>query len=258
MKLPLTLVVITRDEEANIERCLKSVPFASHVVVLDDDSKDKTKEIAFAFGAKVFVQKFLGFGPQKRKAVEYAETDWVLSLDADEALSDELAAEIIRRFENGPPKEAAFEIARLSFHMGRWIRHGGWFPDWQIRLFDRRRANWDHEELHEKVIVEGDLGRVREPIRHWVFKDLHDQIRTNNRYSTIGAEMLLAKGKRFSYLKLLLKPVSKFLETYVWKLGFLDGLPGFVIAVGAAYSIFLRFAKLWELEKKRKTSSSEM
>jgi glycosyltransferase involved in cell wall biosynthesis len=251
MKLPLSLVVITHDEEKNIERCLKSVPFAQEIVVLDSESSDRTCEIAKAHGAKVFREKFRGFGPQKRRAVELASQDWVLSLDADEALSESAQKAIVHAFQKGEPAAAALQLSRLSFHMGRWIRHGGWYPDWQIRLFDRRRANWDLALLHEKVQVEGAAMKLPEPIHHWVFDDLADQIRTNNKYSDLGARELFNKGRRFTVLALLLKPVSKFFETYVWKRGFLDGLPGFVIAVGAAYSVFLRHAKLWELEKRQ-------
>lgn len=250
MKLPLSLVVITRDEEDHIERCLRSVPFASEIIVLDSFSSDKTIEISKAQGAKVYQEKFLGFGPQRNRAVALASHDWVLCLDADEALSEDAQKAIIALFKTGEPAKSAYQFARLSYHMGRWIRHGGWFPDWQLRFFDRRRAGWDQALIHEKVIADCEVGRIREPIQHWVFDSLFDQIQTNNKYSTLGAETLQKKGKRFHLFQLLTKPVFKFLETYVWKRGFLDGLPGFVIAVGAAYSIFLKYAKLWELERK--------
>lgn len=258
MKLPLSLVVITRDEEAHIERCLQSVPFAQEIIVLDSESSDRTCEIAKAQGAKVVQQKFLGFGPQKRRAVELASHDWVLSLDADEALSADAQTAIKELFKSGAPPKPAFQMSRLSFHMGRWIRHGGWYPDWQTRLFDRRCANWNDKRLHEKVEVQGEVGRIAAPIHHWVFLDLKDQIQTNNRYSTLGAEELLRAGKRFHLLNLLIKPISKFLETYIWKRGFLDGVPGLVIAVGAAYSMFLRHAKLWELENGQTQPSSKL
>jgi glycosyltransferase involved in cell wall biosynthesis len=254
MKLPLSLVVITRDEEKHLERCLKSVPFAQEIVILDSESKDRTREIALSFAARFIEQPFLGFGPQKRKAVEACSQDWVLCLDADEALSSELQEEILQLFAKGPPEVSAFRLPRLSFYMGRWIYHGGWYPDYQIRLFDRRKANWNTARLHEKVEVTGELSKLKSPIRHWVFDDLKDQVQTNNYYSTLGAEGLQARGKRFSIFKLVTKPIAKFLETYIWKRGFLDGLPGFIIAVGAAYSVFLKFSKLWELEQARPKS----
>jgi hypothetical protein len=136
----------------------------------------------------------------------------------------------------------------MSYHLGRWIRHGGWYPDWQVRLYDRRQANWSEDGLHEKVRA-ASTGYLTRPILHWVFKDLSDQVATNNRYSTLGAETLSKSGRRFYLFNLIVKPKVKFFETYIWKRGFLDGLPGFIIAVGAAYSVFLKWAKLWESEK---------
>jgi len=246
---PLTLVVITRDAESDLARCLDSVPFATDKVVLDSGSTDGTQTVAERCKARFFVEEWRGFGAQKKRATELANTDWVLSLDADEALSPDAQMEL-KKLLSGQDLERfdAYAFPRLSYHMGRWIRHGGWYPDWQIRLYHRKRANWSTAKLHEKVQSE-KVGKLTEPILHWVFKNLADQVNTNNRYSTLGADELKAKGKRFSLVLMVIKAKVKFLETYIWKRGFLDGLPGFVIAVGAAYSIFLRWAKLWELEQ---------
>ncbi len=244
--VPLSLVVITRNAEAHLERCLNSVKFASDIVVLDCGSEDNTVAIAEKHGARVFTEEWRGFGPQKRRATELAKYDWVLNLDADEALSPESQDELSGILgAAAPPHVDAFRFPRLSFHMNRWIRYGGWYPDWQIRLYDRRKANWTDAQIHEKVISD-KVGTLQAPIQHWVFNSLAHQIETNNRYSTLGAEELARKGKRFWLFHLIVKPKVKFLETYVWKLGFLDGLPGFIIAVGAAYSVFLKWAKLWE------------
>ncbi len=244
---PLSLAVITLNAEAHIARCIKSVPFASEVVVVDSGSTDRTCEIARQLGARVVVEEWRGFGPQKRRAVELANCDWILSLDADEALGPEAQDELKSLLRGGLNVEA-YAFPRLSFHMGRWIRHGGWYPDWQTRLFDRRHANWSEDSLHEKV-EHKTSARLNSPILHWVFHDLKDQVQTNNHYSTLGAEQLRARGQRFSLFFLITKPWVKFVETYFWKRGFLDGVPGFVIAVGAGYSIFLRWAKLWEAER---------
>lgn len=241
----MSLVVITRNAEEHIARCLKSVPFAADIVVVDSGSTDATVQIAKTHGARVFVEEWRGFGPQKRRATDLARTDWVLNLDADEALSAASQSELEKLLKSGEPQCDAFAFPRLSFHMGRWIRHGGWYPDWQTRLYDRRRANWSEAQIHEKVGA-ASVRRLNEPIFHWVFKDLADQVQTNNRYSSLGSHQLLESGRRFSTLNLIVKPGVKFLETYIWKRGFLDGLPGFIIAVGAAYSVFLKWAKLWE------------
>lgn len=245
----ISLVVITRNAEEHIADCLNSVPFAVDKVVLDNGSTDKTLEIAQRCGARIFQEEWRGFGPQKRRATELAKTDWVLSLDADEALSEGAQAELKEMLSTIDGAEHdAYKFPRLSFHMGQWIHFGGWYPDWQIRLYDRRRANWTSAQLHEKVGSE-NTGRMQAPILHWVFKDLADQVRTNNRYSTLGAEELEKRGETFSLFNLLTKPLVKFFETYFFKKGFLDGVPGFVIAVGAGYSVFLKWAKLWELER---------
>lgn len=251
---PISLVVITKNAGDHIARCLKSVPFASDIVVLDSGSTDGTKEIAKAAGARVFDEEWRGFGPQKRRASELAKTDWILSLDADEALSPEAQNELqvlMTYLDAKPAKIYAFP--RLSFHLGRWIRHGGWYPDWQMRLYDRRSANWNNERIHEKVqMLSGEAPspqKLKQPIQHWVFKDLADQVQTNNRYSTLGSETLRDKGRSFWFVHLILKPKVKFLECYFWKLGILDGLPGLIIAVGAGYSVFLKWAKLWEIER---------
>lgn len=249
MKIPISVAIITRDEEANIRRCLESVTFADDIVVLDSESADRTVEIAKSLGARVFVEPFRGFGLQKRRAVELCRHDWVLSLDADEALSEPAKAALQTLVTSSELRENSYRFSRLSFHMGRWIRHGGWYPDWQIRFFNRQNANWSDSHVHEKVQSDS-VGTIGGDIHHWVFDDLTDQIKTNNNYSSLGARQLAKKGRRFSMFRLIFKPVSKFLETYIWKRGFLDGLPGFIIAVGAAYSVFLKFAKLWEIEHK--------
>lgn len=251
MAIPLSVVIITKNEAHNIEACINSVRFVDDIVVLDSGSTDATREVAAGLGAKVFAEEWRGFGPQKRRAVELALHDWVLSLDADEALDID-AQDFLKTFAEEVKSEltpAAYKFERESFHLGRWIKHGGWSPDYQIRLFNRLKANWSHDLVHEKVVTAGEIGKAKGKIKHWVFTNLAHQIDTNNRYSTLGAEALYAKGVKFSLSKLIFKPYSKFIETYIVKGGFRDGLPGFIISVGAAYSVFLKFAKLWELEQ---------
>ena len=251
-KLPLSLVLITKNEEARIERCLRSVPFAADVVVLDSGSTDGTAQKARALGARVFEEEWRGFGPQRRRAVELALHDWVLCLDADEALSSELADEITRRFESFDV-ETAYRFPRLSFHLGRWIRHGGWHPDWQLRLFHRSSAQWSSAPIHEKVEA-AKIESLRGVLQHWVFENLSHQVMTNDRYSTLQAQELYDRGVRSSLWRMLIKPKVKFWECYLLKGGFLDGRAGFIIAVGAAYSVFLKWTKLWELERQGKSA----
>ncbi len=255
-KRPISLVIITLNEEENIARCIQSVPWADEIVVIDSNSRDRTKEIAESLGAKVYTQEFLGFRNQKQKATDLAKNDWVLSLDADEALSLGLSQEILKTFDTTPIHDG-YTMPRLSFHLGRWIRHGGWYPDRQLRFFNRKKAHWGGGHVHERVSCEV-VGSFQNNILHYVFRDLSHQVEANNRYSGLGAQDLFDRGKKYSLLKLIFKPISKFLETYVWKLGFLDGLSGYVISVGAAYSVFLKFAKLKELEARSKNEKHKV
>lgn len=247
-KLPLSLVVITLNEESNVKSCIDSVPFASDIVILDSFSKDKTKEIVQALGARFFEQSWLGFGPQKNKAVELATYDWVLSLDADERLSPELQAEILQQFET-LNEQKGYMLPRISFYLGRWIRYGGWYPDYQLRLFNRKFSKWDHAGIHEKVVAP-HTSKFKNPIQHYVFDSISHQVVTNDKYSSLQAQYLFKEKKnKFSVFNLVTKPWVKFVENYFYKRGFLDGLPGFIIAVGSAYSVFLKYAKIWEQQK---------
>lgn len=251
-KLPISLVVITFNEEAHIERCLRSAPFVDDIVVVDSFSTDRTVEIAKSVGARVFSEAWKGFGPQKAFAADQAKHPWILSLDADEALSPELAQEIVQKFSSLDP-QAGYLVPRRSFYLGRWINHGGWYPDYQLKVFNKTQSQWNSAGLHEKVEVKRQL-KLSEDLHHWVFDDLSDQVRTNDRYSSLGAQNLAQKNRKFSYFHLMTKPLTKFVETYFFKAGLLDGLPGFIISVSAAYSVFLKWAKLWEIERVRKKS----
>lgn len=246
----VSLAIICMNEAQNIERCIRSVPFASEVVVVDSGSTDGTPELAKRLGARVYIEEWRGYRDQKRRVNELCQNQWVLSLDADEALSTEAAAEVKALLSSAAFAQwDGYELPRLSWNLGRWIRHGGWYPDWQLRLFNRESAEWKGGgQVHERVEA-GRVKRLQHPIHHWPFPTHAEQVATNNRYSGLGAQELYNRGVRFSMAKLVLKPVSKFLETYVIKRGFLDGLPGFIVSVGAAYSVFLKFAKLWELER---------
>jgi glycosyltransferase involved in cell wall biosynthesis len=246
----ISLAIIAKNEQDKIERCIRSVPFAVDCVVVDSGSTDETVKRARALGARVFQEEWRGYQKQKQRATDLCQTDWVLSLDADEALSPELAAEIQELAQTVLPRAEgqAFRMRRRSFHLGRWIRYGGWTPDWQTRLFDRRSARWEGgAELHENIRAQktSDLATW---IEHWPFDDLSEQVDTNNRYSTLGARQILARGQTATSLHLILRPIGKFIECYFLKRGFLDGVPGLIIAVGAAYSLFLRYAKAWEAQ----------
>lgn len=254
-KFPISLVIITLNEQDGIARAIESASFCDDVVVLDSGSTDDTCQIARSLGARVVLEEWRGFQAQKQRATELAKNDWVLSLDGDEAVSSELRDQMIALFKSWSQGAAqshfnvdGYKFPRLTFNLGRWIRHGGWYPDWQLRLYNRTRAKWVGGQVHERVAAE-KIEKLEGALHHYPFATHAEQVATNNRYSGLGAEALLAKGEKFKLTKLMFKPISKFLETYVIKRGFQDGLPGFIIAVGAAYSIFLKYAKLWELQK---------
>jgi glycosyltransferase involved in cell wall biosynthesis len=235
--------VITRDAAAQLAECLASASFAGEIVVVDSGSRDDTVEIARRCGARVLVQPWLGFGPQKRFAVASAAHDWVLCLDADERVTPELAAAIgVALAEPQPP--AAYALARRNRFLGRWLAHGEGYPDWNVRLFDRRRAHWSDDAVHEHVLSEGPVRRLAGDLLHASAESLDAYVAKQNRYTTLQAQAMHARGERASAARLVGSPLARFLRFYVVKLGFLDGVAGLVhIAIGA-FASFLKYAKL--------------
>lgn len=247
----VSAVVITYNEEKNIGRCLSSLRFCDEIIVVDSGSDDQTSDIAADYTDKLFVRPWKGYADQKNYAVQLASSEWVLSVDADEEVSDDLKQEI-RRITGSSGRSAAYSIPRKTIHSGKWIRYGGWYPNRLVRLFRKSQGRWVGEEVHERWETPGEVGNLKEPLIHYSFNGISDQVKRNDRYSTLGAKSLQREGKKFSLFRLLVKPFSKFVETYVLKRGFLDGFPGFFISVSAAYSVFLKWAKLWELERSEK------
>jgi glycosyltransferase involved in cell wall biosynthesis len=247
-KLPLSVVIIALNEEANIARAIASVKdWVSEVLVYDSGSTDKTAAIASSSGAKVVTGPWLGFGPTKNKASELAANSWILSIDSDEEVSPELKSEISQKF-SLLDESSAYRVPRRSFYLRRWINHGGWYPDYQTRLFNRKNAAWNAAEIHEKVEAK-NYSMLASNLNHYVFRNIEHQVSTNNKYSSLQAKEMFKQGKRFSWFKFFTKPAVKFFECYFLKLGFLDGWAGFVIAKSASYSVFLKWAKLYELER---------
>lgn len=244
----ISAAIITLNEEKNISDCIKSLDWVDEIVVVDSLSGDKTRETAESLGARVIDQAFLGHVKQKQLAVDSCTHDWVIALDADERVTGELKEEISQLFGSTAESNLSFgySVPRKSYHLGRWILHGGWFPDRNIRLFNKKYGAWTGINPHDVIKVEGKPGKLKAPLEHFVFKDLAHNINTNNSYSSISAAILFESGKKPSLLRLLFKPLGKFIETYLIKRGFLDGLPGFIISIGAAYSMFLKHAKHWE------------
>lgn len=243
--MKLSVVVITKDEEAAIGRCLDSVRWADEIVVLDSGSTDRTVEIAREHGARVEVSAdWPGFGPQKNRALALAGGEWVLSLDADEWVPEDLAAEI-RAAIVSPDGHAGFELPRSSSFCGREMRHSGWWPDHILRLFRRDAARFSEDIVHERVELDGAVGRLTRPLRHESFVSLHEVVDKMNRYSTAGAQMRVMRGKGGSVGGAVARGLWAFLRTYVLRAGFLDGREGFVLAVANAEGTYYRYLKAW-------------
>ena len=247
-RLPISEIVIARNEEANIARCVASLAPFAEILVVDSGSADRTRELAAAGGARVLEHAWEGYGQQKNWALAQAAHDWAVFVDADEALTPELSAEI-GRFVAGEGRLGGRQyyganFPRRTWYLGRWIMHGGWYPNRLTRLCYRPRARWTEPAVHESLEIEGEVCTLKEDCLHYTFRDVGDQVRTNLRFAKLGAAVARALGQRGSLFRILTKPPFKFLETYVWKRGFLDGFPGFVISVNAAHSIFLKYVEL--------------
>jgi glycosyltransferase involved in cell wall biosynthesis len=252
--MSLSVIIIAKNAEATIRRCLESVAWADEIVVVEHGSADRTASICREAGAKVHQSPdWPGFGPQKNRALDLARGDWVLSLDADEWVTPELRAEIARAIAV-PAAHAAFRIPRRSSFCGRFMRHSGWWPDYVTRLFRRGAARFSDALVHEKLIVNGAVGTLAQPILHETVTDLDQILSKINLYSTTSAAMFHREGRRASLATAVLHGVWAFLSTYFLRLGFLDGREGFMLAVINAENSYYRYAKLMLLAEREKGS----
>jgi glycosyltransferase involved in cell wall biosynthesis len=246
--LRISVVVIAKNEAASIARCLQSIAWADEVIVLDSGSTDDTVSICRRYTQHVYETDWPGFGPQKNRALDLATGDWVISLDADEWMTPELRDEIQSTVATSV-EQAGFRIPRLSSFCGRDMRHSGWWPDYVVRLFRRGRARFSDDIVHERVIVDGEIGTLVNPIRHETYVDLEDMLEKMNSYSTLSAQKLLAAGKRPGLMSAVLKAVWAFFRTYILRRGFLDGREGFMLAVSTAEVTYYRYAKCLFLDE---------
>jgi glycosyltransferase involved in cell wall biosynthesis len=244
----LSVTVITKNEAADIGGALESVRWADERIVIDSHSTDDTVGIARQYTDRVVVRDWPGYIDQKNHAASLAAHDWILSIDADERVTPELAAEIQARLASGP-REAAFQIPRVTWHLGRWVRTTDWYPDYQMRLYDRRSAEWTGRYVHEAVTVRGATGRLCGELQHYAYRDIADHLDTINHYTTLAARQMREDGRRAGLLQLAGHPPLAFLRNYLAHGGIRDGVPGFIISALNAYYVFLKFAKLWELDR---------
>ncbi len=243
----LSATLITLNEEENIRQALESVKWADEIVVVDSGSTDKTLEICAEYTDKVFTNRWPGFGAQKNFAAGKASHRWILSIDADEQVTPELKCEIEALLKN--PTAEAYNLPRRVFYLNRWINHSGWYPDHKIRLYNKEKARWKRESVHETVEVDGPVGTLKGDLNHFSFKDMTHHMNTMNRYTTLALKDFENKAPTNITLALLTRPPFAFFKSYILKQGFRDGLPGFVIGVTTACHVFLKYAKLWEMKK---------
>ena len=238
----ISATIITFNEQTNIARAIESLRCCDEVLVVDSGSSDRTVETAARLGARVVESPWRGYARQKNFAAEQAAHDWILSIDADEALSEALEAEIWRIKKHGAEFDA-YTMPRMAKYLGRWILHSGWYPDRKVRLYDRRKAQWIGEYVHESVKVEGRAGHLQCNLLHYTFDSLSEHLKSMDRYTTLAAEELVAQGRKINWEDLALGPLGTFVRTYFFRAGFLDGVEGLTIAYMAAFYNFLKFAK---------------
>ena len=246
MAVPVTATLITFNEAANLAAALESVAWADEIVVVDSESTDDTVAIARRYTDRVIVRPWPGYVAQKNFAAGEARHDWILSLDADERVSPPLADELRGLLAAGPAA-AGYRMPRVTFHLGRWIRSTDWYPDHQLRLYDRRHARWTGRHVHESVKADGPVVDLHGELLHYAYRDLSHHLATMDRYTTLAARQMHEDGRRAGWMDLALHPPAAFLRNYVLRGGFRDGVPGLIISAMNARYVGLKFAKLWEL-----------
>ncbi len=259
IKAQVSVCIITGNEQKDIRRCLESVKWANEIIVVDSFSTDATVSIVSDYTDRIFQHRWLGYIGQKAVAKSLARYEWVLFVDADEAVSESLKAEIATLFEKGIPEGVnGFDFPRQVWFLNRWIRHGDWYPDAKLRLFRREKGRCCGTEPHERIDIEGTVQHLKSPLYHYTYDNIQEQISTLNRFSSISAEGTSEKwSRRHVLFGLLIRAPFRFFRCYVIKLGFLDGVPGLIIAVASAFGTFIKYAKLWEVNHNNKSSSGK-
>lgn len=250
-KAPLSVAIITKNEEENIRQCLQSVVFAGQIVIVDSGSADATLKIAEEFGCDIFQEDWRGFGPQKQSAIDKCRNPWVLVLDADERIPSDTAETIKKIVTNAGVKEAGFSFPRKNYFQGRWIKHAGWWPDRIVRLFRKERGRMSTAVVHESVEVDGTIGALDVAIEHYTESRLTRVLQKIDRYSTLGAQTAFHEGKTSSTAGAFGRACFTFIQDYFFRLGMLDGMPGLTLAVTDSINKFFKYAKLSELVRQK-------
>ncbi len=253
----ISAIVVCFNEEDNIGRCLASLSWCDEIVVVDAFSMDRTVEIARRHTDRVIQRRWTGYRDQKSFAHSQATKEWVFLVDSDEEVSPELKTEIDDALARAGAETDAFAVPRLVYYLGRWWRRGGWYPDYDIRIFRRERARWGGMDPHEKILVDGPVLRLRHPLLHYSYRDIADHWKRINRFTGISAAEQKAENRPWRMSDNTLRPLFRFFRSYVWKRGWLEGFPGFFLAATAAMYVFLKYAKLRELELKHGARGGE-
>lgn len=244
----ISVTVITLNEEREIGDCLESVAWADEIVVVDSGSSDRTVEIARKYTEKVVCHEWPGYAAQKNWAIGLATHNWILSVDADERVSPELREEI-RQILELSPRLLGYRIPRKNFFLGRWIKHGGWSPDYVLRLFRKDAGRFAQRKVHESVTVQGEIGLIRSPLEHYTYRSLADYYQRMDRYSTLAAEEMFETGKKAGLIDLLFRPWATFLKMFLLRQGFRDGMDGFLLSRLYSIYTFSKYAKLYKMRE---------
>ncbi|HXF99487.1 MAG TPA: glycosyltransferase family 2 protein [Bacteroidota bacterium] len=245
----LSVITLAYNEEHNIAECLASVRWADEIIVVDSGSTDRTVELARQFTDKVLTVEWKGYGATKNLALQHAKGEWILWLDADERVPDELAREMREAIRSNDGTIAGYSMPRRAYFLGRWIKHCGWYPGRVTRLFRKSKARFTESNVHEQVVVDGAIAELKHDLLHYTDPNLHHYFQKFNRYTTLAAADLQAAGRRFSLFDILVRPAFLFFKMYVLKRGFLDGMQGFILCVVSSAYVFTKYAKLWELQR---------
>lgn len=246
----LSVTVIAQDESANIDAALDSAAWADEVVVVDSGSADDTAERVLRHGARLLHRDWEGYGAQKNFAAAQASHDWILVLDADERITPELATEI-RQLLASDPAHAAYRMPRVTRYLGTWIRSTDWYPNLQVRLYDRRRARWSNRPVHESLEIDGRVGALRHELNHFPYRDVSDHLRRIDRYTSLAAEHMVQEGQKGGIGSIVVYAPAAFLRNYIARGGFRQGSVGLIVSALNSYYVFLKFVKLWELRHRR-------
>ncbi len=240
------------NEERHLNRCLDSLKWCDEIILIDSGSTDQTLSIAEKYNCKIITRSWPGYVEQKRFGLAQCSHDWVLNIDADEVVSDKLRERILSILSQDNIEANGFEIQRTVYHLGRWWRKGGYFPEYRLRLMRRLATSWGGNDPHERAIVSGVVCKLPEELLHYTYEDLYDQVQTINRFSSLSAKMLFDAGKRAGIINIIFNPLFRFIKFYFFKRGFLEGLPGLIVAFMEFFYTVLKYGKLWELQHKSK------